>query len=243
MATITPIFYQSWEIRLPLEIENENNKYIPKTFEYKLFTLEDVRKYLLEKWPHTIEIFDNYKRIEHKIDLWRYCILYETGGVYMDADCVLKNSIELLLKTSNCIFVTNNRGKKDIFNGFIATFPKNPILKDMIDYMLKIKNSFNSYYFNCIKLYYVMSNYVNIKKNCFEYTFAIKYHNNDKKKIMTELFGKKIKSDNKYTYFNDSKIIFLIDKKHDDKKFYAYFYDSMILEEENSLYPYPKTYQ
>ena len=98
---ITKIFYQSWDTELPKVIMMRNNQYIPKDFEYKRFTLVDIENYLNDKWPHVMDRYYSYKLIQHKVDLWRYCILYETGGVYMDADCILMDDFNCLLK-SNC---------------------------------------------------------------------------------------------------------------------------------------------
>tara|TARA_B110000858_G_C17751643_1_gene449984 strand:+ start:1148 stop:1369 length:222 start_codon:yes stop_codon:yes gene_type:complete len=53
------------------------------------------------------------------------------GGMYMDADSVLLNDIDFIFDY-DLLFVTNNRGVKDIFNGFIMTPPKCPIYKLMI---------------------------------------------------------------------------------------------------------------
>jgi len=120
---------------------------------------------LKENWTEEIlDIFDQYEKTPHKIDLWRYCMLYDTGGVYMDADSILKGPIAPILENSNCFFVSNNRGVRDIFNGFLGTFPKNPIYKEIIEFMVRTKNDFQGdYYFNCKELYEIVSRHVNIQ--------------------------------------------------------------------------------
>lgn len=159
---IPNIFYQSWDDDLPDEIRNKNNVFI-KGYEYKLFTIEDMQQYLKEKGDQYLYLFNKYKRICHKVDLWRYCILYDTGGVYMDADCILYKNIDFF-KNRHSVFVTNNRGAKDFFNGFIMTVPKNPILKTMIDYLLKVDTSLeHDYYFNCKELYNITSKILKIR--------------------------------------------------------------------------------
>lgn len=168
---IPKIFYQSWDDELPDHIKKINNLNIPNNFIYKRYSLPQIRKYI--KNHHNDEyllLFDSYKKIAHKIDLWRYLILYEKGGIYMDADCILLNKIDELLN-NDFIVVHNNKGVKNIFNGFIATVPKNPIIKEIINQMLIIKNSFKNYYFNC-KIYYdVLTKYINIDyKNNFFYS-------------------------------------------------------------------------
>lgn len=162
---IPKIFYQSWDIDLPEQITDINNKFIPKDFEYKRFNLIEIRDYLKNNWGNEVlYVFDNYKKIPHKIDLWRYCILYDTGGIYMDVDCVLLDNIDDLLENCNCFFTSNNRGVKDIFNGFLGTFPKNPIYKEIIDFMIKKKNNFNNdYFYNCKELYNIIDKYIDFE--------------------------------------------------------------------------------
>ena len=160
---IPNIFYQSWDDNLPDIISNKNKLFI-KEFEYKLFTIEIMQHYLKETWGDKfLYLFNKYKKVCHKVDLWRYCILYHTGGVYMDADCILQRSIDFL-KDRHSVFVTNNRGAKDFYNGFIMSVPKNPILKEMIDYLLEVDTRFeNDYYFNCKELYNIVSRFLKVK--------------------------------------------------------------------------------
>ena len=64
------------------------------------------------------------------------------------------------------VFVTNNRGAKDIFNGFLKPPPGNPIFLNIINYMYKVGNNFNNdYYFNCKKLYSIVNSYMPINLN------------------------------------------------------------------------------
>ena len=79
--SIPPIFYQSWDKDLPDVIFNKNKICIPETFIYKRYSIKNIIDYLTEKWPHVLNKFNSYYIIQHKIDLWRYCILYDTLGV------------------------------------------------------------------------------------------------------------------------------------------------------------------
>lgn len=156
---IPNVFYQSWDDEVPIV-----NKFI-QGFEYKLFNIEEMQRYLKEKWGvQILYLFNKYKKICHKVDLWRYCILYDTGGVYMDVDCILYKNIDFL-KNRHSVFVTNNRGARDIFNGFIMTVPKNIILKKIIDYMIKVDTRLeDDYYFNCNELYNIITTVLKVKQ-------------------------------------------------------------------------------
>lgn len=70
-----------------------------------------------------------------RADLFRCCILYEKGGVYVDSDMIcLKSLSEYILPNDTLIIGRDDpMSKKFLYNAFIATTPKNPIFKRMID--------------------------------------------------------------------------------------------------------------
>lgn len=207
---IPMLFYQSWDDDLPSEIMNINKIHMGN-FEYLLFNIQDMQNYLKNKWGvNILYLFNKYKKICHKVDLWRYCILYDTGGVYMDADCILTNSIERNdFLNKEAVFVTNDRGVRDIFNGFIMTVPKNPIIKKIIDYMVTVGTTLeHDYYFNCKELYNIVSKYLK--------TYNLNRHSDYKN------------------------IIILVDKELTNGMFYPFYKEVPILLEHTPLYPYTK---
>ena len=87
-------------------------------------------------------VYNSYVRLipgAFKADLWRYCILYIYGGVYVDMDTICMNPIDTFLN-ENIEFMTPidlnppnyNTGTHNLFNAFIASIPKHPILLDCI---------------------------------------------------------------------------------------------------------------
>jgi mannosyltransferase OCH1-like enzyme len=74
-----------------------------------------------------------------KADLWRCCVLYEKGGVYVDADMIcLKKLREYITPTSSFITCRDDPiSTKYLANGFIASVPKHPFLKEQIDAIVK----------------------------------------------------------------------------------------------------------
>jgi mannosyltransferase OCH1-like enzyme len=217
IGLIPKLFYQSWcsksnpLSKIPDIILNKTISSIPTDCEYKCYTLIEIRKYLSEKWGHEyVELFDKYKKTPHKIDLWRYCILYDTGGTYMDADCVLNSNINFLYNCNcNMVFVTNNRSIKNTFNGFIMVEKGNIIMKEMISYMLRVGTSIeNDYYYNCKELYKVVNKYININNETYNYESSI------------------------------GNVCLLIDKQQSDGRYSAFYKNKNVLVETNRLYPY-----
>ena len=86
-------------------------------------------------------IINAYRRIlpgGFKADLWRYCILYVYGGIYVDLDTLCLGKIDDFL-TSDTEFMTpiDLGGNHMLFNCFIASVPKSPILLNCIERIVR----------------------------------------------------------------------------------------------------------
>jgi len=74
----------------------------------------------------------------YKADLWRYCILYVYGGVYIDIDTLCISSLDTFLtnNTTHMMPIDLNPGHEgyhNLSNGFIASVAKSPIMMNCID--------------------------------------------------------------------------------------------------------------
>jgi hypothetical protein len=67
----------------------------------------------------------------YKSDLWRYCILYIYGGIYIDIKLKPINEFKFNYLTDNEYFV-KDLINTNVWNGLIVTLPKNKILFDCI---------------------------------------------------------------------------------------------------------------
>ena len=113
---------------------NNNTNYA-----YFLFDDSDCEDFIKKNFDESV--YNAYCRIipgAFKADLWRYCILYVYGGVYVDMDTICNRTIDDFLD-ENIEFMTpidlNNcpyYGKYNLFNCFIASIPRHPILLDCI---------------------------------------------------------------------------------------------------------------
>ena len=85
----------------------------------------------------------------YKADLWRACILYEKGGIYVDSYAVPLVSIDEMIVRSELndednIFIASVDGSSGIHNGFIIATPKHPFLKQYIkDMVINIEQEKN----------------------------------------------------------------------------------------------------
>jgi mannosyltransferase OCH1-like enzyme len=84
-----------------------------------------------------------------KADLFRCCVLYEKGGVYVDSDMICLKSLEEYIGPNDSFIVGRDdpMSKSFLYNAFMASEPKNPIFKKMIDSIVEnVSNRKDLYY-------------------------------------------------------------------------------------------------
>ena len=135
-------------------LENENIYQNIKTIkdynpEFNYFSFDennDCDKFIFDNYPDYVhKAYNNLKPIEYKNDLWKYCILYKYGGIYID--------VKFYCKFKLINFIDNNyfTGEYDYYNnkllintGFIITKPNNPVFLRAINNI--INNIKDNYY-------------------------------------------------------------------------------------------------
>jgi mannosyltransferase OCH1-like enzyme len=140
-------FFQIWindENAIPELIRNnfENIARENPDFECKIYDKNDCIQFLEHHFDEDVR--DAYKKIipgAFKADLMRYCILYEKGGIYLDAKMRPINGFKLVDVTDKEYFVRdfNNTGG-GIWNGFMVCKPGNNKLLNAIKEIVRNVN-------------------------------------------------------------------------------------------------------
>jgi FkbM family methyltransferase len=144
--------WQTWHTK-DISIEMKANIELLKTqhsdFEYNLYDIEDSRDFIGKHFPEEIlNTYDNLIPYAYKSDLFRYCILYIYGGIYLDVKYQFCNSFHLNYLIDREHFVLDRPGfalpgNISIQNGFIITRTGNPILLDSInEIVLNVRNNY-----------------------------------------------------------------------------------------------------
>lgn len=126
-----------------------------------------------------------------KADLWRCCVLYINGGVYIDADMVCLVPLREYILPNYEFFIARDdpMSKSYLLNGFIASTPKHPFLKKQIDEIVyNVENKLKPFYLDicgpgrlgksvnkCLQLD-ENSEYVLGENNINNYNFVIAFH-------------------------------------------------------------------
>jgi hypothetical protein len=107
-------------------------------FRHELFDDADCREFLESNFPReVVYAYDALLPGSYKADLWRYCVLYKHGGVYLDVkfETVGNFKIETLLYDEQfCLDYKTSFPKHGIavYNACMITLPGNKFLKQCI---------------------------------------------------------------------------------------------------------------
>jgi mannosyltransferase OCH1-like enzyme len=130
-----------------------------------------------------LELYNALKPGAYKADLFRYCILYVYGGVYMDIKFKLHVKLKELILKHGEVFVKDpdwfpDSCKRGCTNGFIITKKNNPLLLDCIN---QIKTNVNFKYYGRNFLYptgpCLLGYIIRSKHNHIEYNLKLSKEN------------------------------------------------------------------
>jgi hypothetical protein len=130
-------YYQ--KTSLPQKIYDNMKKFAPN-FEHKIYDDDDIREFLkINFCTQVLEKFNAIKEGAHKADLFRYCIMYQLGGVYLDIKTELILDLnDLILQHANNgqIITVIDKTQSAMYQGIIIAPPKQTIFLTLIDGIL-----------------------------------------------------------------------------------------------------------
>lgn len=145
--------FLTWETkRLPINMYNNVMLLQKMNPEFDIYIYDNKDRYNFIKNNFNQDVLDAYNSLRpgaYKADLWRYCIIYKYGGVYIDIKYHTYIPLIQLIKDNEFIFVNTNSGfcKEDSYNGleiqatFFISSPNNKIFLDSInEIVLNCKN-------------------------------------------------------------------------------------------------------
>ena len=166
---IPPVVYQTWHTKdmhpiwdEQFKVMKERNKHI----KFVLFTDEECRGYIKTNFDsEVLWAYDMLAPTAYKADLWRYCVLYKEGGIYLDIKLICYE-LDLLRKEeflrvddlkSNKVspgynietysdenYINSHDTVNGLWQAVMASQKGSKILKAAIDNI--IKNIVNQYY-------------------------------------------------------------------------------------------------
>ena len=139
-STIPLKIFQTWHTKdLPPRMKNavEMVKKLNPKFEHFLFDDNECREFIKNNFPEPVlEAFDGLIPGAYKADLWRYCVLYIHGGIYMDIKYIPHNGFKLITLTEREHFVLDADGNA-VYNAIMVCRPGNRVLFNAINAIIR----------------------------------------------------------------------------------------------------------
>jgi len=146
-----------------------NNIELNPEFNFYFFKNADARYFIETHFDNSLlNIYDKLHYHQQK-NLWKYCILYNNGGIYIENDLINTTPFVNIINDSDSIILSKNKNKTS--DKFIIAVPQLKIFKDLIDSyrgnkILTLNNLVSKYnYDKNIILYDNEINITNIKNN------------------------------------------------------------------------------
>jgi mannosyltransferase OCH1-like enzyme len=145
--------FQTWHTKnLPPLMRRAVNriKALNPRFKYALYDDNDCREFIKNNFPlNVLNAYDVLIPGAFKADLWRYCILYKKGGIYLDIKYAPYNGFRFITLTEKQHFVLDADGD-GIYNALIVSKPNNGLLLKAINKIVENVNNKN-YGSNCLE--------------------------------------------------------------------------------------------
>jgi hypothetical protein len=126
--------------KIPEKVKTNLLKYAGG-YDFNVYDDDDIKKFLKTHFSaEVLKCFETLKNGAHKADLFRYCILYAYGGVYMDIKTELTQNIHNLFPEGTISTVATN--DELIYQGIIASPPRQEIFLTLIDGILRSGTNF-----------------------------------------------------------------------------------------------------
>lgn len=146
--SIIPLkIYQTWYTKdLPPKMKErvEILKSQNPRFEHHLFDDNDCREFIKDNFDIAVlNAYDTLIPGAYKADLWRLCVLYINGGIYMDIKLKCINGFKLIELTESEHYVKDRHLPLTIYNALMVCQKNNPFLwKAIYKIVFNVQNKF-----------------------------------------------------------------------------------------------------
>jgi hypothetical protein len=145
--SIIPLdIYQTWKTKdLPenMKLRVEELKKKNPRFNHHLFDDNDCKEFIKNNFDENV--LNTFNRLipgAYKADLWRYCILYKNGGIYLDIKLKCINNFRLI-ELTEAEHLVKDRWNCGIYNALLVCKSGNEILLNAINRIVEnVKNNF-----------------------------------------------------------------------------------------------------
>lgn len=113
-------------------------------YEYKLYDDNDCIEFIKTHFDeHVLNMYNKLIPGAYKADLFRYCVLYITGGCYFDIKQILRVPLRDIIDKDEKIILTEDYNPTTYFNAIMLVEKNNPLMLKLINQVvINVKNDF-----------------------------------------------------------------------------------------------------
>jgi mannosyltransferase OCH1-like enzyme len=143
--SIIPLnLYTCWHTKdLPPLMKRNYEKLIHDNPEFNVYLYDeaDCREFIANHFsPAVLNAYNALIPCSYKSDLWRFCVLYVNGGVYLDIKYHCVNNFKFIALTEKEYFVRDMDGG-NTYTALIVTLPTNAVLLKCINQIVQNVNN------------------------------------------------------------------------------------------------------
>lgn len=133
--------YQTWKTKVLPEsmcMQIQMMKQQNPDYEFRLFDDAEMDVWMQTHMPSdVVQAYTSLYVGAAKADLWRYCILYKEGGIYLDIDSIILKPICEFVSATDEAVVSRESNEGCFLNWLLAFRPGHPILQLAIEIVIK----------------------------------------------------------------------------------------------------------
>lgn len=132
------VIYQTTKdkTRIPPKVYDQIKKYAPD-YKHIVFDDEECVKFLTTYYGQQYAMrFKNLGHGAHKADLFRYCLLYRQGGIYLDIKTELMRPLDGIFKDRTKIYSVMQFDRAGIYQGILASPANHGLFLELIEYVM-----------------------------------------------------------------------------------------------------------
>ena len=134
---IPRVIYQTWVSKIvPIGIQIVRSRMLSRNPGYKVIMFDDadIDAYVSKHYSGS-DTERAFRKLAGaaRADLWRYLVLYNNGGVYLDLDSEIVVSLDELIKDDDTAIITREGTRHFMVQWMLIFGPRHPILKRVIE--------------------------------------------------------------------------------------------------------------
>lgn len=133
---IPPIIWQTFKTNsVPPNMYKAVSSWFSKNTDcqYNFLMDDEGRQMVADFDAELLQCYDLIPKGAFRADIWRYCALYQYGGIYADMDTVCKYPMRKLVRADDQFVVAHDANPAKLFNAFMCSVPKHPVLRIVLD--------------------------------------------------------------------------------------------------------------